>query len=431
MNIRVNRLIHKQNRVDVDFSVGEGLREFFTGEPFFYEYNEDISDAPNAIAVIPFVTNVLPIIWLFNADLYLPELDKSFYECVEKVKLGYISMYPEADFSGGRLHVDSIIDCSYKPSGKCTAFFSGGLDAVHTLIRHADEKPDLITIWGSDLHLYDIDGWNRVKKTVERFGNDFGLKNVYIKSSFASFIEERKLSYKFLDVIHSFWYHNIQHGIGMLGLVAPYAYKYKIKIHYIGSSYSGKRKVECASDPSIDNELRFASCQIIHDAYGYTRQDKIREVMAYGKEVGRSIPLRVCWTIKDGTNCCRCEKCYRTIIGIIIEGDDPQRCSFDINESQLNEMKQYMTICYQCDGVTIDLWRDIQDRFYENKKELKKSSPYYKYIKWLNGFDFNNIKNNKPYKDYQRKTKLLAIGSKMLPRKIKDSLKKFIHIGDD
>lgn len=59
--------------------------------PFFCEYSEDISNTPQSIAVIPFIVQVLPIIWLFDATLIVDELDKHFYDCMEKIKEGYIN----------------------------------------------------------------------------------------------------------------------------------------------------------------------------------------------------------------------------------------------------------------------------------------------------------------------------------------------------
>ena len=417
-------------RIEVYFETSDSLKEYFTGKQFFCEYSEPIETVPQAVAVIPFIVNVLPIVWLFNAELHLPELEKNFFESIDNIKSGYKNMYPEAMFLG-KIKVDNIVDCSYVPSRKCSSFFSGGLDAIHTLIRHAEEKPDLITIWGSDLGLNDTAGWENVKSAVEDFGNIFNLKNVYIKSSFTEFIEERKLSYKFWNVIHGLWYHNIQHGIGMLGLTAPYVYKNKICTHYIGSSYSGKNKVECASDPTIDNQLKLASCKIVHDAYGYTRQDKIKEVIDYSKKTGINIPLRVCWTIKDGTNCCNCEKCFRTITGLLIEGADPKKYNFNTSEPIYKSLKKYMTIKHQCDSVTLELWHDIQERFYKNKKELRRNHILYKYIRWIDGFDFSNIKNNKEYKLYRLKGKFFSIVCKLAPRSITEFAKKYINIYDN
>ena len=426
MDIKVTGIVKKDNRIDVMFTYSQELNAFFNNKEFFVEYSESIEDVPDAIAVIPFVTNVLPIVWLFDATLYVQELDKTFFDCIDSVKAGYIKMYPEAEFKGEVLP-ERLVDCTYETSGKKTLFFSGGLDAVHSLIRHIDEKPDLITIWGSDLRLTDIDGWNEVKKAVYEIGKKLDLKNVFIKSSFAEFIEERKLSYKFMDVIHGFWYHNIQHGIGMLGLISPYAYKYKIKMHYIASSYCIKHHhIECASDPSIDNELKFGNCTIFHDAFECSRQDKTKDICNYCRNNYIRLTLRVCWSVKDGKNCCSCEKCYRTICGLIAEGENPKSYGFTDDKNTLLNMVKYMTLYYQTNGVTKDFWKDIQKRVIENKKILKAKSPFYPYVEWMINFDFDDIKKNRPYIINRIKSNLSNALCRIIPRKVKDTLKRFL-----
>ena len=72
-------------------------------------------------------------------------------------KQGYIDMYPKVDFKG-TLIASNIIDNSYIPSKRTASFFSGGVDAFSTLISHVDEKPVLVTLWGSDIKLTDIKG---------------------------------------------------------------------------------------------------------------------------------------------------------------------------------------------------------------------------------------------------------------------------------
>ena len=409
--------------------MGGGAAQYFKQFKFFAEYSSiDVTDVPDEIAIIPFVTNILPLVWLLDETLCIDALDLNFYNCLENIKKGYMHMYPEAAFRG-KIQVLKLSDCSYDTSDDVrTAFFSGGVDAVSTLIRHIDECPSLITIWGSDLRMQDVQGWAVVKNAVSNVGKEFGLENLFIKSNFNEFLEERKLSYKFWDVIHGYWYHHIQHGIGMLGLIAPIAYERKIKVHYIASSYSINKeyRIECASDPSIDNELRFGSCLICHDAFEYSRQDKIHSILNYCRETDKVCQLRVCWSDKNGNNCCRCEKCYRTIMGIIAENGDPQIYGFKTDIETLQSMKNFMTLNYQPDNVSVAYWKDIQRCFELNNKLLKKN-PYYRWSKWIVGFDFNNIKDNRYHKWHDRKAKLISFCCRLIPRKVKNYLKKYIH----
>ena len=74
----------------------------------------------------------------------------------------------------------------------------------------------------------------------------------------------------------------------------------------------------------------------------------------------------------------------------------------------------------------MELWLDIQERFYENQRYLKKHAPYYQYDEWLDGFDFTDIKKNRPYRSLQRRNKILAFGSRVLPKGVKNHIKNVI-----
>ena len=67
---------------------------FWMGELFSVQYNEDIENVPQSILVIPLICNILPIIWVNNATIYLDEIDKKFYKSIPNIKKGYIEMLP-------------------------------------------------------------------------------------------------------------------------------------------------------------------------------------------------------------------------------------------------------------------------------------------------------------------------------------------------
>ena len=66
-------------------------------------------------------------------------------------------------------------------------------------------------------------------------------------------------------------------------------------------------------DPTVDNEIRFASGKVFHDGYELNRQDKVKVVVDHYSEIKELVNIRVCF--KNDENCCKCEKCLRTITG--------------------------------------------------------------------------------------------------------------------
>lgn len=395
-NIVVNAVNIDRNKINVDYSVGNELKKYFNlDEDFFVEYEEDMSSVPKAIAVIPFIVNVLPIIWLTDSVLEVNELDETFYNSIPKFKQGYIDMYPNVKFKG-HISVKNIVNCDYEKKDKCATFFSGGLDSYSTLINHLEEKPDLVALWGSDITFEDKIGWERVKNNITNVSKKYNLKAVFIKSSFRRFISEGNLDKDFSKILNDGWWHGVQHSIGLIGHIAPYACQSKLSIQYIASTYCNKDgKVTCASYPTIDNNIKFASCNIVHDQFEFNRQDKIKYVIDYCKENNDNIQLRVCWKSDGGKNCCTCEKCYRTIMEILVEGENPNNYGFKVSNSILKQLKIYMSTYYNFNEPTIKIWKPTQERAIENKN-LIKNKPYYKYIKWILTYDFDNYDKSLP-----------------------------------
>ena len=131
------------NSIRYDFRYNEEIKKYFTGVDFCITYPESIEQVPDGVLAIPFATNTLQIAWLADCELIIPELDQDFYESIPNFQEGYKNMYPEATFAG-KLTVGKITNCKPKKSGESATFFSGGVDATTTLLRHIEERPHLI-----------------------------------------------------------------------------------------------------------------------------------------------------------------------------------------------------------------------------------------------------------------------------------------------
>lgn len=385
-----------KNKISYQYDVFGDIRKYFNlDKVFFIEYDEDISEVPKAVAIIPFILNVIPIIWINDATLVIDEIDETFYKSIPKFKKGYIDMYPELNFKGN-IQVKEIIRSSYKKTNKCATFFSGGLDSFSTLINHIKEKPDLVTLWGSDIKLDDYKGWENVSKKVSDVANEYGLKAVFIKSSFREFINEGVLENEYNSKIKSGWWYGIQCGIGIIGHIAAYAWKYNLNSQYVASSecLDDGDKVRSGSYPTIDNNIKFLSCSIYHDQFLMSRQDKTKYIIDYCINNNKNVNLRVCWQSKGGGNCCKCEKCYRTICGFLVEGEDPNKYGFTFNKEVLKTMKGYLIGKGIFSKKELNkTWDRIKKRAIDNKSLIKQEW-YFKDLKWILNFDFINVDRN-------------------------------------
>ncbi len=404
----------KGGKVRYNYEIEGSWRKYFNSEHVFeIEYSQNIEGVPDSVLAVPFVCNIIPIVWLCDATLYMEILDEDYYENLEYVKNGYKTMYPMLEFEG-KIQVKNIQKNVPEEQEKSAVFFSGGVDAYTTLFRTIEEQPSLITIWGSDVKLNDLHGWKNVENHIMSVSQEYKLDVYVVKSNFRMILKEEKLDRLVKNSLDG-WWHGFQNGIALIGHAAPLSYLFGFAKVYIASSYPEKMKGQytCASDPTIDNHVRYCGTRTIHDAYELDRQEKIQYIIE-NKKRGFPIRLRVCWDSRGGSNCCRCEKCYRTILEIISEMENPKDYGFEWNELLIEQCKKDMLTRFIMPDFNINQWYyPIVNRLRMNKDKIDNFDMY----KWLLDIDFKEF-NNYPIKKFNNS--LIGRGLNKVKRIISD-----------
>ncbi|WP_146620196.1 hypothetical protein [Acuticoccus sediminis] len=346
------------NRITYDIKASGAVREaiYFGNNPgwfgsmngrdptLFVEYSDPVEETPKGIAVIPAIVNLLPIAWVYGASIIVDEIDETFLASLTGVMRGYQGMYPRFSFSDCVSAMTVTENRLPHSVGSSLVLYSGGVDATFSMISNFETKPHLLTLWGSDIYLKQETEWSSVDQTHADTAKKLGLNYSSAKTSFRSF-----LNYGRLDTIahtagSSGWWHGFQHGIGLLGHAAPIAWRQGIKKVVIASSYSiyDPPETTCASWPTIDGFLRFSDCIVEHHDFYATRQDKIEYICSRSKNLNIPVTLRVCWQSvqKKHMNCCACEKCVRTILGIEAAGFDPCNFGFNLTPQKSRQIAQ-------------------------------------------------------------------------------------------
>lgn len=328
--IRITNVEIEGHRIQYDYdATGEWEKTLYPDKKLVIEYSIELNDLPKSIAVIPLIANILPIAWIYDAEILVDELDKDFFYSIEEFKKGYKEMYPMISFLG-KITVNRLVNNRKPNQDGVIAFFSGGVDAFNTLVQHAEENPTLVTLWGADVKLDNNEGWSKVDQHIKATAAEFGIDSVIVKTGFREFTNEGLLHNKVYKLSGDGWWHGFQHGIGIICHAAPIAYLMGKKRVYFASSFTAKDKgkVKCASDPTIDNFVKFCGAEVVHDGYEFDRQGKIRNIVEFARTSNKKIALRVCWESEGGSNCCKCEKCWRTILGVYAEGENPADYGF-------------------------------------------------------------------------------------------------------
>lgn len=392
--LRLDNLAKSKEGVGFVFSVSGSVSQYLRTLSFDVSYDETIESVPESILNIVFVANFLPLAWVLDAKIIVPELDEDFYNSIPCIKEGYKNIYPDWNM-GGYVECGRLVRNSAPEASRSAAFFSGGLDAVHTMLSHLDEKPDLVSIWGADIACSNEKGWRQKLRHIQAIAQKVDLPDIAVRSNFREIEDEGALEKIVRPILKDGWWHGIKHALPFFGMVAPIAYLRGYAKIYVASSHCRQyERATCASNPWSDNEVRFCGSRIVHDGYDFARQDKARFVVEKCKETGVSIPLHVCWRTQTGDNCCRCEKCFRTITEILVEGGAPEELGFP-------GYGRYYKPCHVIPVLikTFNaenrigrrelnrIWTAAKNRILERRAELR-NSPHRSVFKWMLAHDF-------------------------------------------
>ena len=332
MRVEVTGVDACRNKVVFRLNYSKPLRKYFLKDTFFAEYDSelDISSVDKSILAIPIVSVIAPVAWAVGADIQVNRLDETYLHSLTKVKEVFRGFYPGFSFSSD-MHVKNVVSSKFGGS-RTGLLFSGGLDSITSYIRHNDERPDLISVWGSDFRLHEQESLNEVMAGIRWLANRDSVTALEVKTDL-NYINARLLSYEFRVRC---WYAEVAHGLMLLGLSAPITAVRAISSVLIASSLTEDFKEPYGSLPSIDNNVSWADVTVIHDGFELSRQQKIRYVCSASPQYLSH--LRVC-NYGAKTNCVKCEKCLRTIAGLTLAGMDPRDCNFNIDTKVFARIK--------------------------------------------------------------------------------------------
>lgn len=309
-------------------------------------------------------------------------------------------MYPFIEFKG-EIICKNIVDYTYDVQNNSVALFSLGLDSTNTVISNLDKNLTLVSLHGSDIPLNEDEGFENFSSAVNSFASRICSEVIYVKSNFRENLHYKNLDATLPGEMKKSWWHQFQHGIAIISHAAIVAYFKKSKNIFIASSLSDQsakfnnvKYDRCASSPIIDNNFKFSNCSVIHDGYEYERIDKLKNVIRYAREHD-PVFLRVCFTSKKGYNCSRCDKCSRSILGLISENEDPKDYGFKVNETTLPNIKKNLdnlkmgkqTRGWSHINFRNYFWMNLQENFIKNSEKYEFGDD----VNWILDYDFTDM----------------------------------------
>ncbi len=381
---------NKTVQFDVDYS--RQIRKYFSSDKFYLEYGEDISGLDASILYVPAVSGVIAVAWAIGADVQVETLDQTYLQSLNTIKTPMKQLFPDFSFST-EIEVGDVISNSFSNS-RSGLLFTGGVDSVTSYIKHKQERPDLIKVWGVEIPYDDQKNWRKARKIVADFADREEARLHVIRTNIPRVLKKHVLYQKFgLD-----WWLKVNHGIVLAGLCAPLTCAAGIGTLYIASGNPSQR-FRTRLWNSVYNNITWADTQVTRDNFEISRQQKIKDFLKDYVRDNSSVFLKVCNAL-PASNCGKCEKCFRTIIGLVVEGIDPNKCGFNnINDRTFSLIKKGFAdrnllakkwIVEKrtdlLDRVSISLfWEDIQKHI----PEATEDSPQYskEFLEWFRTFN--------------------------------------------
>lgn len=382
-----------------------GLSGRYIREGFFATYPEDLPLAAMArtILMVPPLFNVAPVVWLSGKAFAVPSLDEATARTLHDTKLALQSMYPGVAWSGEIVPssvVPEVGSSGASGAGRPTklTLFSGGLDSVFTSLRHHTHKQLLVSVWGADVRLDEESKWEYVAAWTRQHAEDFGHEAAFVRTNLRTFLNEDFLN-SFGADIHN-WWGGVQHGLGLTGITAPLAEAYGVPEVLIASTHSATFQAPWGSHPSIDDHVAWGATHVSHDGYELTRMGKLAYCQDHCHTAAIDPPvLRVCYSAssRSGENCCQCEKCLRTIAGLIVLGENPNDWGFSVSDEVAVERirRGFGAKKFKLGANGVYMWQDIQawaNREPEGPHVRRAAVPARgALLDWLSGVDFSSL----------------------------------------
>jgi hypothetical protein len=185
------------------------------------------------------------------------------------------------------------------------SFFSGGIDAWFTALRHSNvpdivpigHVDDFLTVWGFNIRIDDAKEFQRMKASLLPSADALGKPFVEIATN----LRENR----------SFWMTRwgpltFIAGLAAAALILEKRYKRVL----VASSFRYHDAVPWGSHPVTDPLFSTTGLDFVLDGSSFSRAEKTALIAKSGLALNQ---LKVCNAVRLSTNCCACEKCYRSM----------------------------------------------------------------------------------------------------------------------
>jgi hypothetical protein len=256
-------------------------------------------------------------------------VSRRLLENLEEFQMAWASWKPEAyrpvEIRAEREEADQPAELG-QPA---IAAFSGGVDASFTVWRHHKGAPGryhrrlgaAVLVQGFDIPLGAQGMFAVACDGARAMLDELGVPLLVLKTNLQQFLPHWEMNF----------------GAGVAACLHQFAEEYAFGLIASDEPYS-QLVLPWGSNPITTPLLSSRSFEIVYDGTGYTRTERAMHLAGWE---GAMRHLRVCWEgPRTGRNCCRCEKCIRTILNFRAAGvPKPAAFEQDVTDEQIRGMR--------------------------------------------------------------------------------------------
>ncbi len=296
-----------------------------------YPPGTGIAGLPRSSLLLPAIWLMAPLAWAFDRDAVLEGADAGVAAALPKMREHLRRIHPGLRWAGEVTVADPVpVPAPRPPVADVAVCYSGGVDALGATLALAAEHPaDRILLYTV---LFDDQRGpagraELLSAGTAAFAEARGMRHALVPANCRTFITRdarRSLKPAILD-----WWPAVAHGMGLAGIAAPILHAMGIPALHIGSTFAEGMDVSWGSTATGDRLVAIPPSGVVHDQSDPDRWSKVRRIVADGAIHGPTY-LRVCYKRDAATdvNCGDCEKCFRTVVALVLAGADPVAYGF-------------------------------------------------------------------------------------------------------
>lgn len=260
----------------------------------------------------PFLSSLLLVAMQYGEDLHVRgSVSARLLLGLEEYQRTFHCWFPWR-FGPVSVRVDREVASEPLREGARACAFSGGIDSFYTLWSHlpaTDPNPlsrvsHLLFVHGFDVPLANQRAYETAREAFLPMAKSVDVELIAARTNAQDFAPRFN------------W--GVFHGAPLAGCAQALASG--LQRFYVPASHTYNDLVPWGSDPRVDHLLSTESLEVVHDGASATRVAKTTALVGWPAPRGL---LRVCSPRADGElrNCCRCEKCLRTMLALEMLGE--------------------------------------------------------------------------------------------------------------